>query len=128
MAVWALFLTILSLVETVKQGLLRNPMIKFLSEPEYAAEKNKVQSAALITNIGFSAIIILFIIFLGKPFCSWLSSPELFPMILLGIPLIVLLIPFNHCEVLLQANFRFKSIFIGYVFRQGIFLSGVIYF
>ncbi|HLY69978.1 MAG TPA: oligosaccharide flippase family protein, partial [Puia sp.] len=31
-------------------------------------------------------------------------------------------------EVLLQANFRFKSIFFGYLFRQGIFLTGTLIF
>jgi len=128
MGVWGLFLATLSIIETIKQGLLRNPMIKFFSEPDYASEKNKVQSSALIINIGFSALTILFILILGKPFCGWLNSPELYPMILLGILLIILLIPFNHCEVLLQANFKFKSIFIGYVFRQGVFLAGVIVF
>ena len=128
MGVWALFLTILSLVETVKQGLLRNPMIKFLGEPEYADQKNKVQSVALLTNIGFSVFAILFIIFIGKPFCHWLSSPQLYPLILWGILLIVLLIPFNHCEVLLQANFHFKFIFFGYLLRQGVFLTGVLIF
>jgi O-antigen/teichoic acid export membrane protein len=108
--------------------LLRNPMIKFLSEPEYAAQKNKVQSVALLINFGFSALSILFIIFLGNLLCTWLSSPELYPMILWGILLIILLIPFNHCEVLLQANFHFKSIFFGYLFRQGIFLAGMLFF
>ncbi|HSZ84532.1 MAG TPA: oligosaccharide flippase family protein [Puia sp.] len=128
MGVWGIFLAVLSLVETVKQGLLRNPMIKFLSEPEYADQKNKVQSVALLINFGFSALVILLIIFLGNPFCQWLNFPELYPMILWGIFLIILLIPFNHFEVLLQANFRFKSIFLGYLFRQGIFLTVVLIF
>jgi lipopolysaccharide exporter len=128
MGVWGIFLTILSLVETIKQGLLRNPMIKFLSEPGYAEQKNKVQSVALLINFGFSAFAILLIIFLGRPLCNWLNFPELYPMILWGIFLIILLIPFNHCEVLLQANFRFKSIFFGYLFRQGIFLTAVLIF
>ena len=103
-------------------------MIKFLSEPEYAEQKNKVQSVALLINFGFSVLSILFIIFLGKLLCVWLSSPELYPMILWGILLIILLIPFNHCEVLLQANFHFKSIFLGYLLRQGIFLAGMLIF
>jgi lipopolysaccharide exporter len=128
MGVWALFLTILSLVETVKQGLLRNPMIKFLSEPEYNQEKNKVQSVALLTNIAFSIIVIVLIIFLGKPFCNWLSFPQLYPLLLWGICLIILLIPFNHYEVLLQANFEFKYIFYGYLLRQGVFLASMLIF
>ncbi len=39
MAVWSLYLMILMIFETVKQGLLRNPTIKFLGMPEYAEKK-----------------------------------------------------------------------------------------
>jgi O-antigen/teichoic acid export membrane protein len=39
-----------------------------------------------------------------------------------------LLIPFNHCEVLLQADFKFQKIFVGYLLRQGIFIVGIIFF
>ncbi len=58
MGIWALFLTIFTMVETIKQGLLRNPMIKFLSDPEYVNNRNKVQSASLITNILFSVLVV----------------------------------------------------------------------
>ncbi len=128
MGIWGLFQTTITLIETVKQGLLRNPMIKFLSEPEYNNEKNKVQSVSFITNVAFSLIIILFIIFLGQAFCNWLNSTKLYPLCLWGILLIILLIPFNHCEVLLQAHFHFKQIFYGYILRQGVFLIGMLIF
>jgi len=126
MGVWSLFLGVLSIVETIKQGLLRNPMVKFLSEPEYANDKNKVQSSSLFTNIAFSLLIILLIALFGRPFCDWLQSPRLYPLCLWGILLIVFLIPFNHCEVLLQADFKFQKIFIGYLLRQGLFILGII--
>ena len=126
MGVWALFLGIVALVETIKQGLLRNPMIKFLSEPEYVNNRNKIQSSSLITNILFSLLAILFIFFGGHIFVNWLSTPALYPLVQWGILLILLLIPFNHFEVLLQAHFKFRHIFYGYFFRQGIFLTCVI--
>lgn len=126
MGIWALFIGIIALIETIKQGLLRNPMIKFLSEPEYVNNRNKIQSASLITNILFSLICIFFIFFGGHIFVKWLNTPELYPLVQWGILLIILLIPFNHFEVLLQAHFKFRPIFYGYFFRQGIFLSCVI--
>jgi len=126
MAVWALFLTIFTLIENIKQGLLRNPMIKFLSEPEYVNHRNKVQSASLITNMLFSGLVIVLLFFGGNIFASWLNAPELYPLFRLGILVILVLIPFNHLEVLLQAHFRFKAIFYGYLCRQGIFMISVI--
>ncbi|HXB30838.1 MAG TPA: oligosaccharide flippase family protein [Puia sp.] len=126
MGIWSLFLAIFALIETIKQGLLRNPMIKFLSEPEYVNNRNKIQSASLITNMLFSAIVIVLLIF-GRPICTnWLKTPELFPLFQWGILIILILIPFNHFEVLLQAHFKFKDIFYGYLCRQGIFLFLII--
>ncbi|HEY2649573.1 MAG TPA: oligosaccharide flippase family protein [Puia sp.] len=126
MGIWALFLTIFTLFENIKQGLLRNPMIKFLSEPEYVNHRNKVQSASLITNILFSILVIGLLFFGGQIFAGWLNAPELFPLFRLGIFVIIALIPFNHFEVLLQAHFKFKGIFYGYLCRQGIFMLSVI--
>jgi lipopolysaccharide exporter len=126
MGIWALFLAIFALIENIKQGLLRNPMIKFLSEPEYVNHRNKIQSASLITNILFSALVICLIFFGGHILSSWLNTPELYPLLRWGIWIIIVLIPFNHFEVLLQAHFKFKAIFYGYFFRQGIFMLSVI--
>src|SRR3954471_5820451 len=126
MGIWALFLTVFTLIENVKQGLLRNPMIKFLSEPEYVNHRNKVQSASLITNIFFSVVIIIILFTVGRQLCSWLNAPELFPLFHLGVFSIIALVPFNHFEVLLQAHFKFKAIFYGYLCRQGIFMLSLI--
>jgi lipopolysaccharide exporter len=126
MGVWALFLAIFTLIENIKQGLLRNPMIKFLSEPEYVNQRNKIQSASLLTNILFSILVICLLFFSGHLFAGWLNTPELFPLFRWGILIILVLIPFNHFEVLLQAHFKFKAIFYGYFFRQGIFMLSVI--
>lgn len=126
MGIWALFLAIFTLVENIKQGLLRNPMIKFLSEPEYVNHRNKIQSASLFTNILFSTLVIGLLFFGGHMFAGLLNTPELYPLFQWGIGIVLVLIPFNHFEVLLQAHFKFKAIFYGYFFRQGIFMVSVI--
>jgi O-antigen/teichoic acid export membrane protein len=127
MGIWALFTSIIALIETIKQGLLRNPMIKFMSEPEYVNNRNRIQSASLLMNIFFSLLVVLFLAFGGAALVKWLNSPGLYALIPWGILLIILLIPFNHCEVLLQAHFRFQQIFYGYFLRQAVFLSGMIW-
>ncbi len=128
MGIWALFLAIFSLIENVKQGLLRNPMIKFLSEPEYVNNRNKIQSASLITNILFSILSIAVLFFGGRLLVGWLNTPELLELFPWGMLMILLWIPFNHFEVLLQAHFKFKAIFYGYFVRQGLFMAMVILF
>ncbi|HEX3767098.1 MAG TPA: oligosaccharide flippase family protein, partial [Puia sp.] len=126
MGIWALFLTIFALIENTKQGLLRNPMIKFLSEPDYVNHRNKVQSSSLVINIVFSAVVIGLLFFGGSIFADWLNASELYPLFRTGILIIIVLIPFNHLEVLLQAHFKFKAIFYGYLCRQGIFMFSII--
>lgn len=124
MAVWALYLTILTLFETVKQGMLRNPTIKFLAMTEYADKRKEVQSSALALNIAFSLLTIILIIFLSDFLSAFLKSPSLTPLLWWSIAMVLLFIPFNHYEVLLQAQYQFKKIFVAYLVRQGIFFGG----
>jgi lipopolysaccharide exporter len=125
MAVWGMYLIILSLFEMVKQGMLRNPTIKFLGMAEYKEKRKEVQSSALAINVTFSAIIIILVVFLSGALSALLKSPALTPLLWWSIAMVLLLIPFNHYEVLLQAHFRFQKIFVAYIVRQGIFFAGV---
>jgi lipopolysaccharide exporter len=126
MAVWALYLTILTLFETVKQGMLRNPTIKFLGMAEFATKRKEVQSSALAINIGFSIIIIILIVFLSGFLAALMKTPALTPLLWWSIFMVVLFIPFNHYEILLQAHYQFKKIFVAYMVRQGIFFGGIV--
>jgi O-antigen/teichoic acid export membrane protein len=125
MKAWGLYLIILSLFEMVKQGMLRNPTIKFLGLAEYKDKTKEVQSSALAINTAFSAIIVILLLFFAPGLSTELKSPELAEMLRWSVIMVLLLIPFNHYEVLLQAQFQFQKIFVAYVVRQGIFFSGV---
>jgi lipopolysaccharide exporter len=122
--IWSLYLTIITLVEVIKQGLLRNPMIKFMSMPEN--DKDTVQSSILIINAAFSLLVILSIGLGGKLLAAYLKSPHLYELFVWSIIYILLLVPFNHCEVLLQAHFKYQQIFWAYLVRQGTFMLGII--
>ena len=116
---------IVAMTEMIKQGLLRNPMIKFLSVPEYANQKDEVQSTALFINIGFSIFAILVFVLLGSVISNFLRAPYLYELLIWNTLFIVLLIPFNHCEVVLQASFKYQQIFYAYFLRQGLFMVSV---
>jgi lipopolysaccharide exporter len=124
--VWSLFLLIVSITEMIKQGLLRNPMIKFLSVAEYADQKDEVQSTALFINIGFSVLAVAVFVFLGGWIAGFLKAPNLHGLLIWNTLFILLLIPFNHCEVVLQANFKYPQIFYAYFLRQGLFMIMVV--
>ena len=122
--VWSLFLTIVTLIEVIKQGLLRNPLIKFLGMPEN--DKDQVQSTIIAINLIFSVVVIVLVVSLGALLAGFLRSPHLYQLLLWNTVFILLLVPFNHCEVLLQAHFKYQQIFVAYFFRQGLFMIGVI--
>ena len=122
--VWSLFLTIVTLIEVIKQGLLRNPLIKFLGMPEN--DKDQVQSTIIAINLIFSLAVILLVVLGGALIASFLRSPHLYQLLLWNTVFILLLVPFNHCEVMLQAHFKYQQIFIAYFFRQGLFMIGVL--
>ena len=124
--IWALYLTIITIFESVKQGLLRNPTIKFLSLPEYQDKKGKVQSASLSINVLFSIFCMLIVILFNDVIAGWLKAPPLQPLLWYSFIFILLLIPFNHCEIILQANFRFSGLFWSYFIRQGFFFTGIL--
>jgi O-antigen/teichoic acid export membrane protein len=124
--VWAMYLTILALFETIKQGLLRNPTIKFLGLSEFANKKKEVQSSSLVINISCSLLVILLFTIGGAWLSHVLKMTDLVPMLTWSVVFVVLLIPYNHYEVLLQAHYQFSRIFWAYFVRQAIFFIGVI--
>lgn len=123
--VWALYITVFALFESVKQGLLRNPTIRFLGMAEFQHQREQVQSSSLFINTVFSLVTICLLFLFGDLISAWLNAGDLNTLLLIGCINILLLIPYSHCEILLQAQFRFDSLFTAALIRQGFFLIGV---
>jgi lipopolysaccharide exporter len=124
--IWALYVTLYSLFEAVKQGLIRNASIRFLHVAEYADKRDAVQSSSLLINTIFSLLIIALVFLSGNMVARLLHAPALLPLLLTSTLIILLLIPFNHCEILLQSKFRFDVLFRAAFIRQGIFFAGLV--
>jgi O-antigen/teichoic acid export membrane protein len=124
--VWALYLTIFSLFEAVKQGLIRNASIKFLGAHEFHFRKDAIQSSSLFINSLFSLLVIALIFGFGDWIALWLNTPGLQELLLVSSINMILLVPFNHCEILLQYQYRFDSLFTSVFIRQALFLAGLI--
>lgn len=126
MGMWALYTTIVGMVEMVKVGLLRNAMIKFIHVPSMADNRKDIQSASLMINMIFTGVVILLTVFCGKFLAQILHVPQLYYLLLLSIPSQVLLIVYNHCEIIQQAYMKYPPIFKANIIRQGLFFSGVV--
>lgn len=126
MGLWALFTVITTIVEQVKMGLLRNAMVKFIHRPDFVNHRSEIQSASLMINMVFTAVVILLVLITGKFIAVKLQSPGLFPLLLLSIPSYLLLVLYNHCEIVQQAHMQYPPIFKATVIRQGVFFLGVV--
>lgn len=129
---WSLFTITTTTIELTKSGLLRNAMIKYLHASEFSNDKSIVQSSSLIINIGFTIITVLLLLTGSGWLAHFLKAPPLQHLFYWSCILFVATIPFNHYEIVLQSNFRFKINFYAYMIRQGLFflymLLGVIFF
>lgn len=123
---WALFLSTLTLFETIKQGLLRNPTIKFMGLPEYAQNQKAVQSASLCINIFVTILGVLLFSVGANLVAAYLQSTVINTLLQWSVIFLIILIPFNHFEIILQSKFAFSKIFWSNFTRQGFFFLGVI--
>lgn len=124
--VWALYITIFSLFEAVKQGLLRNPTIKFLATRNYSDRNEAVQSSSLFVSTLFSLVIISIVFAFSNQIAEVLKAPDLQKLLIACCANILVLIPFNHCEILLQAEYKFDTLFRSAFIRQGTFFTGTV--
>ncbi len=124
--IWALYITIFSVFESVKQGLIRNATIKFLGSKEYENHTDEVQVGSLAMNIAFSVITIMLFVLGNHSISSMLQSENLADLLVWSSLLIILLIPYNHAEILLQSLFKFDVLFKAAFIRQGLFFGGIV--
>lgn len=120
-AIWALYLTICMSVEGIKQGLLRNATLKQLARADDRGWHSMVQASSLYLSFGISLIAGLLFTTGSEWIAGFLQIPGLAPLLPWSIVYLLLLVPFNHAEIILQAQFRFKRILAAYAVRQGLF-------
>ena len=122
MGTWALFLTIITLFEATKSGLLKNAHIMYVSSSKDEQEKSAIASSSFIINGLISVGFIIFIFFLS----GWLSiklhaGMELGSMLKWFIPGLICMVFFSHFEAVQQSFLDFKGVTAGYLVRQLVF-------
>ncbi|TAH27679.1 MAG: flippase [Cytophagales bacterium] len=122
---WSLFLSITSLIEVARSGLVKNALVKHLTTAE-SKEHAKIITASLGLNV-ILTFCSIFLLFIGANFLSsnW-NTPELEPMFYIYMITTLLLIPFFQFEFIQQANLDFQGIFFSNFVRQGLFFLAII--
>jgi O-antigen/teichoic acid export membrane protein len=122
---WSLFLTITTIIEMSRNGLIQNAIIKLLHSNE-EKDTHKVVTGSWMINIAYSALIYLLIAIMSPLFDKGFGMPILQPMFMWYGLTLALLIPFSQFNYLQQAHFSFNGIFWSAFARQGTFFVAII--
>ena len=117
---WAIFLTIVTILEMSRNGLIQNALIKLVHSHDQSDE-DKIVSASWILNTAYT-VFIFFMLWLSSGFVADLfKAPEIKTMFLYYGITLLLLIPFSQFNYIQQSKFNFSGIFWGTFARTGSF-------
>ena len=123
--VWVIFITISSLIETVRVGFIKNPLMILNSDS--TINKKSLYNSSFILNIGLTILIII-IILIVSPFIGDLFENQIIKSLLYfyTIKLIIISIG-DHFDIVQEANYDFKGTFLDLLLRSFVFVGCIIF-
>lgn len=115
---WALFLTVTTLVEFSRVGLIQNAVVKYVAT-SHEDEMPNIISASFFLNISLTVLSVIALFVLAKPLSVYWQKPQLEDMMHWYALTTIALIPFSQFNYLQQALLDFKSVFYSSFVRQG---------
>lgn len=119
--IWGILMIATSILELIRQGLVKNAMVKYINSCDEADEK-KVIAAGFYLN-AIITIVVAIVLFAITPWVAKVqhAAPLKEMLYILQIGLVIN-IPFSHFEWLMYAKQVFKGLYWTYVVRQGVTL------
>jgi len=129
LGVWGLFLIISSIVETLRNSLIKNGYVLFINtknEDEHAG----VEYAAVFINVVFSLLLVAVFLLSSGLMEAAFNAPGLAELLYYFCITLIFLIPFSYLEIFLISRFDFRAVFWMYFARNGLmfFLIAGYYF
>lgn len=117
--VWTLYFSVATVLELMRNGFIRNPMISHFVAAESEHERNSVVTASLALHCIVVAIVSILLLFGAKPLSVFWDAPQLDTLFYVYILRGIALIPCYHFEFIQQSQSNFKAIFFGNAVRLG---------
>lgn len=121
---WVIFMTITSLIETVRVGFIKNPLMILHSNSSY--NKNGLYNSSFHLNIGLSILIIIIILIVTPFFASVFDHDIIKSLLYLYIIKLIIISIGDHFDIVQEANLEFKGTFLDLFFRNLTFVIGII--
>jgi lipopolysaccharide exporter len=127
LGVWGLFLIISSIIETLRNALIRNGYVLFTHTRD-EADHPGIEYAAVLTNIIYSLVFIALFLALGSFADKTFNSPGLGEILKYYCVVLIVLIPFSYLEIFFVTRMDFRAVFWMYFVRNGLMLAGIALF
>ena len=124
--VWVLFLSIVSVIEVGRIGLLQNALVKYLSV-EQGDEAGRITTASFVLNGMLTLLIVLVCLALSPLAAAVFEAEKLSQLFKIYCLSTIALIPFYQCNYIQQANLDFKGIFWGNFVKGGVLFGFILY-
>lgn len=115
---WMLFISVTTVIEMIKAGFIRNPLIKFSQKKETYAQ---VLTGSLILNTAISLLMAILLFLFSHAISTFWNHTSLEDLFIIYIATLLLLIPLNHYDFVQQANLSFKGSLFSEFTRQFVF-------
>ena len=123
--VWVIFLTVTTILEVGKIGLLQNALVKFLTTAQ-GEDYKKISTASLWLNLLVAIFIAIFLAISAPYFGQLWNAPQLPPLLYIYALTTLSLILFQQSNFTQQANLDFRGIFWSNFVKQGLFFVYVL--
>jgi len=119
--IWGLLMVTTSILELIRQGLVKNAMVKFINADDGKEEKKIIAAGFYLNTI--ITIIVAIILFIITPWVAKVQHADPLKQMLYLLQIGLLInIPFSHFEWLMYAKQAFKGLYWTYVVRQAVTL------
>ncbi|CAG4998964.1 lipid II flippase MurJ [Dyadobacter sp. CECT 9275] len=123
--VWTLFMSVTTILEAIRGGLIQNALVKYLSSSRPEEHSAIITASTFISGIITITSVVLLLAFAPYLSTVW-SSPQLISLLYVYVLVFLFsgaLTQFNAVE---QANLKFNGIFITNFIRQASFFSFIL--
>jgi lipopolysaccharide exporter len=115
--IWGLFISVTTVLELLRNGFIRNPMIAYLVSAPTDEERGRIISASWVLHIMLT-LLSSGILFLGAEYlAAFWKAPAIVVLFYVYIIRSLVLVPCLQFEYLQQSQFNFKAIFWANVAR-----------
>lgn len=124
---WMLFITVTALLDTARNGFLKNPLIRYLNKVD-KEEKVSLQASSFALNVMFSVISSFILVLCAGLLADAWDAPYIRLLFYIYFFTNLAYAVFFHCEYIQIANFRFKGPLLGALLKSGLFFLSVAFF